>query len=178
MKRLTAYDATVLPFPPELIYTTLCDFGSYPEWWPRDLHVQAIGPLPTAPGTQLRLGNGAFARWTATVTELEENALIEMRYSDGACSGYASWTLVPVENGTRLAYKIDIMLDPLWLRLAAMVVNLANEHTKQIDKLFASLHERIEQIAAAAPGVPPEPVAAPQPVAPVTQLSSPASESE
>lgn len=46
MRCIQVTDCRVLSFDSDCVYATLIDFGSYPQWWPRELRLKV--PIVTA----------------------------------------------------------------------------------------------------------------------------------
>ncbi|HET9870858.1 MAG TPA: SRPBCC family protein, partial [bacterium] len=109
-------------------------------WWPRSIRFQ-VDPGPVKVGTRMRVSNQGLVRWTAEVTDIQENKKIMFRYFDGAWDGTAAWTLTPEGSGTRVAYSIDIVPVPFWLKALSGVLDLGKIHSKMMAGVLASLQK-------------------------------------
>ncbi len=146
--RLTVSVDYVYSHPLSVVYDALCDFGSYPEWWPSPRSLAVIGPLPVRVGSAINLSNTPFVRWTSIVVELRASKMIAMQYAGGALRGSAVWRLEPHDgSGTRLFYDIDVEPLPWWLRFIARTYDLLPEHRRQLRRIFVALDRRLAQLA-------------------------------
>lgn len=146
MSKVVARDEVALPHPAADVYAVLIDFAAYKEWWPRRLSFDLIDPEPVAVGTRVRFGHTRVVTWTAVVTEIRPLALIAMRYDGGACLGSATWSLEKTGQATRIAYAIDLEVQPRWLRGLSHVVDFSREHTRQIYRVFLALDRRLVEL--------------------------------
>lgn len=146
MPKLVALDEYISPHPPELVYRTVGDLESYPDWWPASLAVSVLSPLPTRIGTRLQLSNGWFVRWIATVVELRPMTHVVLRYSNGAWMGTTVWTLTAVPGGTRVVYEIDVEIVPLWLRLVSVAIDFRKIHSNEMRRVFAALDRHLSTL--------------------------------
>lgn len=105
----TFHVETVIPAPPEAVWTVLMATEKYPEWNPT--FVEVTGPYEAGGAVlnKVRDPNGEILEMTATVAELVANKTLRQR---GGIWGIITfdhrWLLEPVAGGTKVTqHEVD-----------------------------------------------------------------------
>jgi uncharacterized protein YndB with AHSA1/START domain len=146
-RQIAAIDEAILGYPPDRVWAIVADLGRYHEWWAAPYHVETIQDAHGV-GTRIRMSNGRFVRWVATLTQLDPERVV-IHY-EGAWNGDARWSVAPCLDGTRLVFRIDVDPGPVWLKMLARTRDLKRRHSHQMTKVFAQLRHRLEAIEGAA----------------------------
>lgn len=146
-RQISAIDEAILGYTPDRVWAVVADLGRYHEWWQAPFQVQTLHDAQGV-GTRLRVSNGRFVHWTATLTHLDPDRIVTQY--EGDWNGEARWSLAPCQDGTRLVFRIDVDPGPVWLKLLARTHDLKRRHSQQMTKVFAHLRARLEAIEGAA----------------------------
>lgn len=144
MERIQQEDSIVIPTTPDRAFQVLADLHAYKDWWPRTIRFRFEDEGPVRVGTKMRISNQGSVNWTAEVTAIEPGKRIAFQYGEGAWEGAAGWTLTPENGGVRVAYAIDIVPVPLWIRILGKVVDLGKMHSRQMRDILKRLESHLQ----------------------------------
>jgi hypothetical protein len=152
-RTIAAIDEVILPYPPADVRRVIGDLAHYQDWWGPPYRFETVQDRDGGGvGTAVRMSNGSFLLWTATITEAGADRVL-LTLDKGAWVGEAKWGVSPCQEGTRLIFRIDVDPRPLWLRLLARSMDFKRRHSMAMMKVFKSLRERLDALhAQTAPG--------------------------
>jgi uncharacterized protein YndB with AHSA1/START domain len=126
------------------VFAALLNIGNYPQWWPSKIRFRFYEPGQLKTGSRIRIFNGPFVKWTATVLEIIPNRLIRFSYGEGAWTGDAQWILQNREGKTEVVYEIAIYPAQAWLRCLARLLDLGKLHSREMVQILQSLKRMVE----------------------------------
>jgi uncharacterized protein YndB with AHSA1/START domain len=142
-RTIAAIDEVILPHPPADVRRMVGDLAHYQEWWGPPYRFETVTNQGGGPGTSVRMSNGSFLLWTATVTEADADRVL-LTLDKGAWVGEARWAVSPCQEGTRLIFRIDVDPRPFWLRLLSRSMDFKRRHSMAMLKVFTRLRERMD----------------------------------
>jgi hypothetical protein len=157
-RTIAAIDEAILPYPPADVRRVIGDLAHYQDWWGPHYRIETVQNQDGGPGTAIRMSNGSFLLWTATLAEADAERVL-LKLDQGAWVGEARWGVSPCQEGTRLIFRIDVDPSPLWLKLLSRSMDFKRRHSMAMLKVFQGLRDRMAAIHAQAPGAAPPPEA-------------------
>lgn len=146
MRRITVTDTTELPYSPRAVWKALVDFPASPAWWRPNVVVTVRKFEPTIVGTVCQVrpygGLGFLCRVTSVTPESE----MRMEYFDGIYRGVGIWRLMPLGEGTRLSYEIDLEIKSRFMRLLSYVLDFGAIHSRLMQQVFGNLKQHIARV--------------------------------
>jgi hypothetical protein len=146
-RTIAAIDEVILPYPPAEVRRVISDLAHYQDWWGPPYRFEVVENRDGDVGTAVRMSNGSFLLWTATISEADA-ARVLLRLDQGAWTGEARWSVSECQEGTRLIFRIDVDPRPLWLRLLARSMDFKRRHSQMMFKVFTRLRERMDTVHA------------------------------
>jgi hypothetical protein len=175
-RTIAAIDETILPYQPAEVRRVIGDLPHYQDWWGSTYRFETLQNQDGGVGTAIRMSNGNFLLWTATITEADADRVL-LKLDQGAWVGEARWGVSPCQEGTRLIFRIDVDPRPFWLRLLSRSMDFKRRHSVAMVKVFKGLRDRMDAIHAQAASTAPGAVAGPS-SGPVAGTGTPASATE
>lgn len=142
-RTIAAIDETILPHPPAEVRRIIADLAHYQDWWGPPFKFETVEDRQGNVGTAVRMSNGSFLLWTATVSEADPDRVL-LRLDQGAWTGEARWSVSECQEGTRLIFRIDVDPSPFWLRLLSRSMDFKRRHSLQMFKVFKRLRDRMD----------------------------------
>ena len=146
-RTIAAIDEVILPYRPADVRRVVGDLAHYQDWWGAPYRFETLANTDGGVGTSVRMSNGSFLLWTATVTEADADRVL-LTLEKGAWVGEARWGVSPCQEGTRLIFRIDVDPNPLWLRLLARSMDFKRRHSLAMVKVFKRLREQMDTVHA------------------------------
>jgi len=146
-RTIAAIDETILPYPPAEVRRMVADLAHYQDWWGPPYRFETVDDRQGGVGTAVRMSNGSFLLWTATVSEADAERVM-LRLDQGVWAGEARWSVSECQEGTRLIFRIDVDPRPLWLRLLSRSMDFKRRHSMQMFRVFKRLRDRMDAVHA------------------------------
>jgi hypothetical protein len=146
-RTIAAIDEAILPYPPADVRRVIGDLTHYQDWWGPNYRIETVQNQDGGPGTAIRMSNGSFLLWTATLTEADADRVL-LKLDQGAWVGEARWGVSPCQEGTRLIFRIDVDPRPFWLRLLSRSMDFKRRHSMAMVKVFQGLKDRMDALHA------------------------------
>ena len=146
-RTIAAIDEVILPYPPAEVRHVIGDLAHYQDWWGPPYRFEVVENRDGDVGTAVRMSNGSFLLWTATISEADV-ARVLLRLDQGAWTGEARWSVSACQEGTRLIFRIDVDPRPLWLRLLARSMDFKRRHSQMMFTVFGRLRQRMDAVHA------------------------------
>jgi hypothetical protein len=142
-RTIAAIDEAILPYPPADVRRIIGDLAHYGQWWGPPYRFETLDDRQGAVGTSVRMSNGSFLLWTATITEADPERVL-LALDKGAWKGEARWSVSECQEGTRLIFRIDVDPHPVWLRLLSRWIDFKRRHSLQMFKIFKLLRDDMD----------------------------------
>jgi hypothetical protein len=155
-RTIAAIDEAILPYQPADVRRVVGDLAHYHEWWGPHYRIDTVQNQDGGPGTAIRMSNGNFLLWTATLAEADAERVL-LTLDRGAWVGEARWSVSPCQEGTRLIFRIDVDPSPLWLKLLSRSMDFKRRHSMAMLKVFQGLRQRLDALHAPQPAGATEP---------------------
>jgi hypothetical protein len=147
-RTIAAIDEAILPYPPAEVRRIIGDLAHYGDWWGPPYRFDVVDDRQGAVGTKVRMSNGSFLLWTASVTESDPERVL-LALDQGAWKGEARWSVSECQEGTRLIFRIDVDPRPFWLRQLSRWMDFKRRHSLQMFKIFKRLRDHMDAVHAA-----------------------------
>lgn len=136
-------DETLIPLSPAEVWLVLTDIARYPKWWPRSLFVRLLHTNPALIGTEFTIRPYGWRSFRCRVVSFEEPVRICLQYDGLYMCGVAEWRLEPVDQGTRVIYDMDAVVNDLLVTLVGTIINLKSIHSYSMRGIFRNLKQQL-----------------------------------
>lgn len=142
-RRFRFVDSWEVDAVPEAVRDVLIDLERYPEWWPQVQAVAKVGDDDAIVLCRSRLPYTLEMHLHAVSRDLP-TVRVDI---GGDLDGFAQWTLVAIDGGTRLDFlqEVDLVSLPPWIASATRPMLVWNHH-RMMEGAREGLPRRLAQL--------------------------------
>jgi uncharacterized protein YndB with AHSA1/START domain len=135
-----ATDEITIPFPINEVWSVVVDIRGYPLWWPKSLRICLLPGDTELLGTEMEVRPVGGRPFRCRVEAVDLSRRIRMRYFGGFIDGFGEWRLEPLDQETRVTYRLEVEAHGWLVVFLGKTLDLARLHSRSMQTVLQNLN--------------------------------------